>query len=158
ADTAVDDPALTELTAAVLRATVDTYPEVDLVDIGMQEHRQWAGHYEQAWKALDRKYGIEKVRPLAEVVAAAGRRTGDPGGAARAVKEVKGDIVALYFYDRLINDVQVLKDSRRPDMRLLYDSVAEELYAVLPRILPRGSEMLNFVDYTPARILRRREV
>lgn len=158
ADTALDDPALTELATAVLRATVNTYPEVDLIDIGMQEHRQWAGQYEQAWKALDRKYEIEKVRPLADVLAAAGRRTGYPGGAARAVQEVKGDIVALYFYDRLLNDLKVLKDSRRPDMRLLYDSVAEELYAVLPRIVPRGSEMLNFVDYTPARVLRRREV
>jgi hypothetical protein len=43
-------------------------------------------------------------------------------------------------------------------MKFIYGSVAEELYPLLPRILPRGAETLNFVDYTPARIVKRREV
>src|SRR4051812_15528852 len=55
ADTSPDDPALTELASAVLRAVVNTYPEADFIDLGMQEHRQWANQYENAWKALDRK-------------------------------------------------------------------------------------------------------
>src|SRR5439155_11854880 len=45
ADTAIDDPALTELASAVLRATVDTYPEAALIDLSMQEHRQWASQH-----------------------------------------------------------------------------------------------------------------
>jgi hypothetical protein len=90
ADTDPADPALTDLCTAVLRATVNTYPEADFLELGVQEHRQWVSRYEAAWQALDRKYGIEKVRPLAKVLAAAGRRTGYPGGAARAVQEVKG--------------------------------------------------------------------
>jgi hypothetical protein len=64
----------------------------------------------------------------------------------------------LYFYDRLLSDRKVLAGSRRPDVRLVFDSVAEELFPVLPRIVPRGSETLNSVDYTASRILRRREV
>ncbi len=156
--TGMSDPALNELAVAVLRATINTYPESDFVALGVQEHRQWLGQYESAWKALDAKYGIEKVRPLTEVLAAAGRRSDYPGGAERAVREVKGDIVTLCFYDRLLNDLKVLQDSRRPDVRLIYDCFAEELCPVLPRILPPGSETLNFVDYTPSRILRRKEV
>jgi len=158
ADTEPTDPGLTELCTAILRATVNTYPEADFLELGMQEHRQWVSRYEEAWKVLDRKYGIEKIRPLAEVLAAAGRRTGYPGGAKRAIQEVKGDIVVLYFYDRLLHDLKALKGSRRPDVRLVYDSVAEELFPVLPHIVPRGSETLNHVDYTASRILRRREV
>ena len=44
AETDIDDPALTELATAVLRATVDTYPEVDYVALGMPEFRQWSGY------------------------------------------------------------------------------------------------------------------
>lgn len=157
-ETDVDDPALTELAAAVLRTTVDTYPEVDFISLGMPEFRQWSGRYERAWQVLDAKYGLEEVCPLAQVMAAAKRRTGYPGGAERALQEVQGDIVALYFFDRLLTELKVLQDSRRPDVKFIVNSVAEELFPVLGRLLPPGSEALNFVDYTPARIVQRREV
>ncbi len=158
ADTPVDDPTLTELAAAVLRATVNTYSEADYVAVGMPEWRQWAEHYERAWSALDGKYGIERVRPLADVLADAGKRVGYPGGAQRAMAEVKGDIVALYFYDRLINESAALRGTARPDTKLVMMSVAEELFPVLGHVLPKGWEALNFVDYTASRVVRRREV
>src|SRR5262249_45940645 len=151
-ETDVDDPGLTELAAAVLRATVNTYPEADYLALGMPEFRQWSGQYERAWQALDARYGISQVRSLADVLAAAGGRTGYPGGPERALQEVRGDIVALYFYDRLLSDQHVLQDTRRPDMKLIYNSVAEELFPILPRLLPPGAETLNQVDYTPSRI------
>jgi hypothetical protein len=157
ATTPLDDPGLAELTTNVLRATVRTYPEADLIELGMQEHRQWAGEYECAWKALDAKYGVERVRPLATILADAQKRTGYPGGAARAVQEVKGDLVALYLYDKLLATGAAKRaDGSQP--RILFDGVAEELYPVLPHIVPKGSELLNFIDYTPTRILKRREV
>ena len=76
-------------------------------------------------------------------------------GAARAVNEVKGDIVNLYFYDRLLNDTDAVKGSSRPEIKLIFDSVADELIPVLKAIVPRGSETQNFVDYTSSNILRR---
>jgi len=157
-NTAVEDPGLTELATAVLRQTVDTYPQVDFIALGMPEFRQWVEHYKRAWKALDRKYGIEKVRPLADVLAAAQERTGYPGGAERAVREVKGDIVSLYYYDRLLTDLRVMDDSHRPDVKFLIVNVAEELFPILGRILPPGAEAVHFVDYTPSRIVKRRQV
>jgi hypothetical protein len=157
AETPVDDPALIELATAVLRATVQTYPEADYIEFGMQEHRQWANVYEQAWAALDAKYGVDHVRPLKTILEDATKRVGYPGGAERAVQEVKGDIVSLHFYDRLLaTGAAKRKDGSVP--RLIFDGVAEELFPVLPRIVPEGSELLNFIDYTPSRILKRRDV
>jgi hypothetical protein len=43
-------------------------------------------------------------------------------------------------------------------MKFIYGEVAEELYPVLNRILPPGSETMNAVDYTPSRIVKRQEV
>lgn len=158
AETDIDDPALTELATTVLRATVDTYPEVDYVALGMPEFRQWSGLYERAWAALDEKYNISSQRSLDDVLTAATQRSAYPGGEERALQEVKGDIVALYFYDRLLNEIQVLKGSHRPDMKFIYNSVAEELFPVLGNLVPRDWETLNFVDYTASRIVKRREV
>jgi hypothetical protein len=36
--------------------------------------------------------------------------------------------------------------------------VAEELYPILPRVLPRNTELVVVVDYNPTRVLRRRHV
>ena len=158
AETDIDDPALTELATTVLRATVDTYPEVDYVALGMPEFRQWSGLYERAWGALDTKYDVSAQRSLDDVLTAAIQRSAYPGGEERALQEVKGDIVALYFYDRLLNEIHALKESRCPDMKFIYNSVAEELFPVLESLVPCGWETLNFVDYTASRIVKRREV
>ncbi|MBN1342131.1 MAG: hypothetical protein JXQ73_05600 [Phycisphaerae bacterium] len=156
--TPIEDPDITTLAGAFLKATVDTYPQCDWVLLGMPEFRAWSDHYERAWKALDAKYGIEKIRPLAQVIEQAKCRTGYPGGAERALQEVKGDIVALYFYDRLVNELGVLKDTKRPDAKIIYNCVAEELFPVLPKLVRPGSELLNFVDYTASRIVARKDV
>ena len=158
AETDIDDPALTQLATTVLRATVNTYPEVDYVALGMPEFRQWSGLYERAWGALDAKYNIASQYSLDDVLTAATQRSAYPGGEERALQEVKGDIVALYFYDRLLNEIHVLKESRRPDMKFIYNSVAEELFPLLGNLVPHDWETLNFVDYTASRIVKRREV
>ena len=158
ADMAVEDPGLNQLAGAILKAVANTYPEVDFIALGTPEFRQWLQHYERAWHTLDQRYGLEQVCPLADVLEAAQNRKAYPGGAARALREVQGDIVALYFYDRLLRDQQVFSDTRRPDMKIIINSVAEELYPILPLVAPEGAEILNFVDYTASRITRRRQV
>ena len=158
AETDIDDPSLTELATTVLRATVETYPEVDYVALGMPEFRQWSGLYERAWEALDAKYKVSSHRSLEDLLTAAAQRSAYPGGEERALQEVKGDIVALYFYDRLLNEIEALKKSSRPEMKFIYNNVAEELFPVLGSFVPRSWETLNFVDYTASRIVKRREV
>ena len=124
----------------------------------MPEFRQWSGLYERAWQALDTKYGISSQRSLGDVLTAGTQRSAYPGGEERALQEVKGDIVALYFYDRLLNEIHALKESCRPDMKFIYNSVAEELFPLLGNLVPHDWETLNFVDYTASRIVKRREV
>ena len=146
----------------MLKAAVETYPEVDFLVIGMPEKRKWVGKHVEAWNALDAKYGLSDVTSLERLLEEAGRRTDYPGGASRAVLEVKGDLTALHFYDRLANLAELGRgrDSRsgnRKPIMWVYNSVAEELFPILERILPAGSETLNFIDYTPTRILRRRK-
>lgn len=152
---APDGPELLDLAGSALRATIETYPEADKLSLDMPEQRQWVSGYERAWRALDERYGIEQVASLESVLAEAAKRTVYPGGAARAVNEVKGDIVNLYFYDRLLNDTDAVNGSSRPGIKLIFDSVADELIPVLKAIVPPGSETQNFVDYTASNILRR---
>ena len=147
-----DDPALSHLALAVLDSAVRTYPLAEYLDLGMQEWRQWTGEYRRAWDALDRKYALGGTRVLNAILEQARNRK-NYYGAGRAEAEVKGDLVSIYFYDRLLSNRGGL--SRRP--KFVLDSVAEELFPYLSRMAPWTSETLNSVDYTPARILRRRE-
>ncbi|MFN7992713.1 MAG: hypothetical protein U0Q18_03890 [Bryobacteraceae bacterium] len=156
-DTAIDDPSLQNLAAAVLRNSVDTYPDVDALSVAMPEHRDWVEHYDDAWRTLDLHYGVEKARPLREILKAAANRPNYPGGPERAVREVKGDIAALYFLDLLQNRTRSLQGSRRPDMPLVLVGLAEELQPIAGRVLHPKSELMAFVDYTPARVLQRRQ-
>ena len=73
-NTPVDDPDLFGMTTAVLRATLNTYPQADLVSIGMPEETQWLGNYQNDWEALNAKYGISQIRSLADVLSAAENR------------------------------------------------------------------------------------
>ena len=156
-ETPIDDPGLKKLATAVLQTSVNTYPEVDYLQVGVTEVRKWSGEYERAWRALDEKYQLSNVRTLEEILEKARRRKGYPGGPDRAVAEVKADIAAIYFLDQLIGKTDVFRNTERSDVKLIYYSLAEELYPLLARILPPGSGTLNFVDYTPTRIIRRKE-
>jgi len=151
----LDDRELLGLATAVVRSTLVTYPEAEFLILGMPEFRQWTGLYERAWRRLDEKYGLEDEMTLEEVLKKARNRRGYVGGSERALSEVKGDIVGLYFYDRVFQELGALDDW--PHLRLVYASVSEEIFGVVGRILPPSAELLAFVDYTSSRILRRRE-
>jgi hypothetical protein len=155
-----DDPAVTEIGATLLRTILDTYPDCDSYGFAVgTESPSWVGLYEWAWKELDKQYGIEKVISLEEVMRRASQRTDHwDGGAARTVREVKGHITGLYYLLRLWNDPNVLPKTRRPDAKLIVYEVAEELWPILPRILPKNSEQSIVMDYNPTRVLRRRNV
>lgn len=154
----MDNPDLVGLARAVIQATLETYPGVDYLALQIAEHRDWARQYEQAWNSLDARHGISQACSLNSVLAAANARKNYPGGSERAVNEVKADILTLYFFDRIIADTHVTRILDSAKTRFVVDSIAEELFPVLGRIFPSGCETLNFIDYTPARIVQRRAV
>ena len=72
--------------------------------------------------------------------------------------EVKGNITGLYFLLRLWNSPDVLPKTHKPDARLVVYEVAEELWPILPRVMPKNAELVIVMDYNPTRVLRRRNV
>lgn len=158
AATPVDDPQLEELALATLRATVNTYPGAEYVTVWMPEVRQWTGEYERAWRALDAKYGIGKIRSLEDVMSIAAKRKGSEVPLPRLLNEVKGDITSLYFYDRLLGGSQAAQNFRRPDIKFMYWGVSEELFPIVNRILPRGWEIGVMPANQPSHLLERVEI
>jgi hypothetical protein len=155
--TGLDDPQLFGLASAVLRTTLEKYPDADMVMVGMPEFRQWVGEYERAWQSLDAKYGINQVLSLKGILDEAARRRGSELGAKRATDEVKGDIANLYFYDRLIRGGDLLKRAR-PGLRFMYWGPVEELFPVLDRILPSDWEIGTMPSNHPSEVLKRLDV
>lgn len=151
----IDDADLLNLSAAVLQTSVNTYPQVDFLVPGLPEIPHWTDGFQKAWEVLDGKYQLETRFPVQQMIKAAGNRNGYAGGLERSVQEVKSNIVALYIINRLFCEQKVLANSKRPDVRLMFNSMAEELLPVLPHVLPPGSETLNLLDYTPDRIAAR---
>lgn len=154
-----DDPELAEIAGTVIRTILDTYPEADSYGFPVgTEWPSWIDLYQFAWRELDQRYGIEDVISLEEVLRRASQRADYPGGPARSVAEVKGHITGLYFLTRVWTSPEVLSKSRKPDAPLVVYEVAEELYPILPRVLPVNTELVIVVDYNPTRVLRRRHV
>jgi hypothetical protein len=164
-DTKLDDPGLHKLSSAVVRATIDTYPRADRLNISINEWRQWTDQYKRAWNALDGKYGIGQVATLDHVLDASQRRVGYQFTAfsrdeldKKAADEVKGDLASLYFFDWLVKDSGAVSESERPDMKFLYWGFAEELFPILPKVLPPNSELEVMPDNFLTHLLERSDI
>jgi hypothetical protein len=164
-DTKLDDPGLHKLSSAVVRATIDTFPRADRLNISINEWRQWTDQYKRAWNALDGKYGIGQVTTLDHVLDASQRRVGYQFTAfsrdeldKKAADEVKGDLASLYFFDWLVKDSGAVSESKRPDMKFLYWGFAEELFPILPKVLPPNSELEVMPDNFLTHLLQRSDI
>ena len=154
-----DNPELKAIAGTVLRAIVDTYPDADSYGFPVNtESPSWVELYETAWQELDARHNLHEVTSLEAVLKAASQRTEFTGGAERAVKHVKGDLAGLCFLERLRTDPDILPRTRKPGAKFMYYEVSEELFPILSRVMPKGSELSIVLDYTPTRVLRRRDV
>src|SRR5207245_337434 len=100
---------------------------------------------------LDKRSGMKKVIDLKQVIEAARKRNLIASGD-RGERSVKGNIAALDFFNTLLDDPELLK---RPDGKPVEAVVIEvdpALFPVLDKLVPRGSRVLHFVDYTARRI------
>lgn len=154
----VEDPDLFALSLASIRSVLKHYPTIDILAPVLPEFRDWVRYAETAWQSLDKKYRLDEISTYEEILNKAAGRTDYPGGGTRAVQEVKGDIVALYYYDLFFCERNALSQTAKPKIRLMFMYFAEELYPILTRVLPKDTEITCYIDYTPTRILKRREV
>lgn len=111
----VDDPVLWELAKAVIRAYVDTYPEVDLWTVTTTEFTAPVTGIREKWEHLDRRYGIGGVGSLEQIIAAASAI--QFLGKGRVEREVKAALEFLYLLDRVFVEGEVLRTTRRPAAR-----------------------------------------
>ena len=141
----VDNPALAELAEVIVRAHLETYPEIDFIEIGSSEFRAETVGHDHCWRRLDEKYGIESVAPLEELVEQV--RARGYHGEGRAERELKADIEFLYFVDRLFAEGRLLERLGRPDVEVLLSSVTEEMYPILGNVLPPNFGVGALIDY-----------
>jgi hypothetical protein len=155
-----DSPEMLEIGRELLLTILNEYPDADPVGFPPgTEFPAWVDMYEHAWRELDKQYGIESILPLEKVLLAAKKRTDHwDGGSKRSLIEVKGHITGLYYLLRLWNDPEVFPKSKHPNARLVVYEVAEELWPILPRVLPKGAELNVVMDYNCTRVLRRKNV
>jgi len=151
------DPVLCELVRTIIRNYVETYPEADSLYLGVPEHRAWMNRAQDAWERLDAKFGISEVMSLEDAVADAEKRPQVFGGVERQVSRIKADIVALSLLDSVLDDDELLARPGRPPIRVIYNGVAEELWPILPRILPENGGLHGFIDYTARRVVEQIE-
>ena len=147
------DPLLVELVRTVIGAHLQAYPEADIIYLGVPEHRAWMDRADDAWQRLDAKYDISSILSLEEAVRNAEKRSEVFGGVQRQVSRIKADIVALSLLDKVLEDQQLLARCGKPPVRVIYGQVAEELWPILPRLLPEGGGLHGFIDYTAHRIV-----
>jgi len=154
-----DHAGLIELAGTKLRTVIDTYPQLHSYGFAAgTESRSWVDAYEWSWNDLNERYQIDQVTSLSDLLEKAAGRTAYTGGGPRAVTEVKADLAGLSFLTRLYASPDVVPRSANPDAQLVVYETAEELFPILPHILPEGTELVIVLDYTPTRVLRRRHV
>ncbi len=146
-----DDPMVIDLARTIIRAYVQTYPEAEYVYICAPEHREFIEQAPAAWLQLDERFGVSDVMTLEDAIAAAGKRTQVHGGAERQISRVKGDTIALGVLTRVFEDRSIFDRPGREPMRPIYNSVADEVYPILPKLGPPGAGAMPFIDYTARR-------
>ena len=155
----MNDPLLREMVATIFKAYVKTYPEADFIQIGVPEHRGWTEQAKNAYKILNAKYNIEELGTFDELCKLARSRTSFPGGGERVEKMVKSDLAALAFFDSLVDEKNLLTNPKGDsDVKLIYKGIAAELFPILAKIIPKGGEVLSFIDYTASRQLKQNEL
>lgn len=159
ANQSMDDPLLREATATVIKAYRDTYPEVDYFIFSMPEHGHWVGQAEEAYRRLIATHELEGIDSFDTLCALARARTSFPGGGARVERQLKSDLASLWLLDSLVREHQLLKrPGGGPDIKLVYDSLVDELFPLVAQVAPPGGQVVSFIDYTASRQLARRDL
>ena len=124
----------------------------------MPEHRGWSGQAAEAYERLAETYGADPDA-FEQLCQQARSRTSFPGGGQRVEQMLKGDISALWFFDSLLREKQLLqRPGGGPDVKLVYNAVVPELHPLMNKMIPSGGELLSFIDYTASRVLRQRKL
>ena len=149
----VSNPVFLDALAANMQAHIDAFPDADAFFFTSTEFGGSGADCDRAWRALDRKYGLSRIKSLRALESEARRHAeGDPG---RARHELHSDIVALYAFDKLINERGLDMTRARRGAVVAPAALVADLHRFLPRILPHGSMFFAQYGYTPGYVATR---
>ena len=151
-----DDPLLKELVTTKLRAYIETYPTVDAIYLYLPEFPEWDEHVDAAWQQLNQEADLGGLT-LDNLVKTARNRNVIASGD-RGVRALRGNIVPLAFFQSLFSDAKLLQRPDGDKVELIFTGIDTALYPVLDRILPEGTGMMSFIDYTARRSVENREL
>jgi len=150
------NPKHVELVRAVFEAHLTEYGEVDELGFGLPEHARAQSRFDDSWKRLRRKFGLNDVD--IEGLLSATRENGlTAGGPERAERDFKSFVTSLDFYDRFFAETGLLgrmaDEGIRPAMGLNANGAIEGL-AFAHRALPENVRF-GVGDYTASRLVRK---
>ena len=146
-----DDPLLRELVTTKIRAYLETYPDVDRIYFVMSEFPHWDKYAEEAWAQLTSKNDLGNLT-LPKLETSARERNVIASGD-RGVRALRGNVVALAFYQSLFEDGKLLKKADGSSAKLTVTAVDPAFFPVLESVIPEGASALHFIDYTARRVV-----
>ena len=149
----IHNPVFLDVIAANMQATIDAFGDADALFFGSSEFGGSGADCDRAWAALDRKYGLSRIKSLPALVREARRHAEGP--AERAERELLSDIVVLYALDRLINERGFDLSKSRRNVTISPASLSTELNRFLPSIFPHGTPYFASFGYMPSYVATR---
>src|SRR5262249_5651182 len=140
-----------ELVATTIRAYLTTYPKIDALYLGLPEFPDWVEHHEKAWQRLEERTGVGKAADLKQLTEAA-RARGLIASGERGIQALRGNLVALDFFHRLLADSALLERPGGGRVEIVIAEPDPALFPVLDKLLPPKAGALHFVDYTARRV------
>ena len=152
---ALTNPGHVALVGAHIGAYLDQWSQIDELHLSLPEHPIAETDYRRSWRELDSKYGIEKDFPLEALM----RQTGfvTAGGPERADRELKSTVTMLHFLDRFFaeNDLLERAASQKTWITLDLTVTSAPLFPLMDRVLWPDAGIVNVLDYTSSRAVRR---
>ncbi len=138
------DPILRGLAGTQVKAYLETYPDLDVIYLSASEVPEWAGHIEQAWKALTAGRELNGIS-LDDFVAA-----DDPNATT-----AKSQIVVLALLRQLIEEMPAPGDRRHLQWGIAHHDSGFD--RTLDRLMPAGVESLHGGGVTARQVWQQRE-
>ena len=142
------------LVETVLKASLETYPQVDEIALGLPEFPYAEEGVAEAWAAFDKRAGLEPQYTLENLIAQAERNYINSGGPPRAVRELKSSISMLHFLNHLFETTDLLERAQSHNVELVMGHVANELLPIVHRLLWPRARFLSVLNYTASTAIR----
>jgi len=137
------DPVVQELIALRLRALIDTYQDADYYHLWVSEHRASVVESQSILAELDQKYQLKPAFDFEDEIT----RPGTAPHPERFANHMRGDLLFLYAFDKILNEAALLERTAKPAASLGIGGVISRLAPVATKVMPHGAVSAQFLDY-----------